>query len=74
MSNIRKMLFVALMLLTLTIAQASEARDTFYIGSAQVALTQVLGPPPAPDSQAEKGKQYHYKVQAVDSSGNASAP
>ena len=56
MLNIRKRLFAALIIMMLTCALVSvaEARDTFYIDPSQVALSDVIQPPPVPESQEQK--------------------
>jgi acid phosphatase (class A) len=56
MLNIRKSLFALLILMMLVGGSVSiaEARDTFYIDPSQVALSHVIQPPPAANSQAQK--------------------
>jgi acid phosphatase (class A) len=54
MLNVRKALFAALIVMMLATASVAEARDTFYIVPSQVALSQVIQPPPPANSQAQK--------------------
>jgi len=54
MLNIRKPLFVVLILLVFAAVSVAEARDTFYISPSQVGLSYLLQPPPAVDSQAQE--------------------
>jgi acid phosphatase (class A) len=54
MLKIRKTLFAALIIMMLATASITEARDTFYIVPSQVALSHVIQPPPATNSQAQK--------------------
>jgi acid phosphatase (class A) len=56
MLDIRKLLFAVLILtmLTATSVSVAEARDTFYIAPSQVALSHVIQPPPAANSQTQK--------------------
>jgi hypothetical protein len=54
MLNIRKVFFTLLIIMMLATASVAEARDTFYIVPSQVALSHVIQPPPAANSQAQK--------------------
>lgn len=54
MFDVRKALFAILIIVMLATSSVAEARDTFYIVPSQVALSQVIQPPPAASSQAQK--------------------